>query len=467
MDQLGGSVDVFLDGGAAGGAASTIVDASRVTQAGGRVRIVREGAITRAQIQQLIGDELEPVVTAPTEPEEPAVPDAPEAPRGTASGAERIDGSADPDAAPAADAAPVVDASTDAGPTYPEFVEPADPTPADPTPADRPRPSPPRIRPRTPVTYYAAMAVVSAVITLVLSMVVMKLGYRYRLYPAIRARDVHTRPTPRLGGVAMFAGILVAFAVASQVSWFSLVFDRPGPVFAILGAALMIVVIGVLDDIYDLDWMIKLAGQILAAGLLAWQGVAISSLPIGGLTVGSSQMSIMLTIFAIVLVMNAVNFIDGLDGLVAGVAIIANGAFFLYSFLLSDTATGQTERFNLASLISAILIGACLGFLPFNWHPRSSSWATRARCSSASSWPRARSPSRARSTRTRRRSAARSCFPRSCRSSCPSRSSSSRCSTSPSRCSGASRPASRPSAPTASTCTTACSTWATRACTRR
>jgi UDP-GlcNAc:undecaprenyl-phosphate GlcNAc-1-phosphate transferase len=213
------------------------------------------------------------------------------------------------------------------------------------------------------VTYYAAMAVVSAVITLVLSMVVMKLGYRYRLYPAIRARDVHTQPTPRLGGVAMFAGILVAFAVASQVSWFGLVFDRPGPVIAILGAALMIVVIGVLDDVYDLDWMIKLAGQILAAGLLAWQGVAISSLPIGGLTVGSSQMSIMLTIFAIVLVMNAVNFIDGLDGLVAGVAIIANGAFFLYSFLLSDTATGQTERFNLASLISAILIGACLGFL--------------------------------------------------------------------------------------------------------
>ncbi|WP_316312595.1 L-threonylcarbamoyladenylate synthase, partial [Clavibacter michiganensis] len=82
VDQLGESVDVFLDGGAAGGAASTIVDASRVTQAGGRVRIVREGAITRAQIQQLIGDELEPVVTAPTEPEEPAVPDAPEAPRG-------------------------------------------------------------------------------------------------------------------------------------------------------------------------------------------------------------------------------------------------------------------------------------------------------------------------------------------------------------------------------------------------
>jgi tRNA threonylcarbamoyl adenosine modification protein (Sua5/YciO/YrdC/YwlC family) len=140
VDQLGESVDVFLDGGAAGGAASTIVDASRVTQAGGRVRIVREGAITRAQIQQLIGDELEPVVTAPTEPEEeaeqPPVPDELEAPRGIASGAERVDGSADP--VTASDA----DASSDAGPTYPEFVEPVDPTPADPTatepPADPP-----------------------------------------------------------------------------------------------------------------------------------------------------------------------------------------------------------------------------------------------------------------------------------------------------------------------------------------
>jgi L-threonylcarbamoyladenylate synthase len=122
VDQLGGPVEIFLDGGAAGGAASTIVDASRVTEAGGRVRIVREldlGAVTRAQIQQLIGDELEPVVTAPSEPTEgdaadgpsatdaatepgqsaepvlPA-PDEPETPRGIASGAERVDGSADP-----------------------------------------------------------------------------------------------------------------------------------------------------------------------------------------------------------------------------------------------------------------------------------------------------------------------------------------------------------------------------------
>ncbi|MBM7410334.1 tRNA threonylcarbamoyl adenosine modification protein (Sua5/YciO/YrdC/YwlC family) [Clavibacter michiganensis] len=152
VDQLGESVDVFLDGGAAGGAASTIVDASRVTQSGGRVRIVREGAITRAQIQQLIGDELEPVVAAPAEPEQPVVPDEPEAPRGTASGAERVDGSADPAAvAPTAETpAPDAAATADAGPTYPEFVEPGDATPVDPTPADPTATEPPADPPAHP-----------------------------------------------------------------------------------------------------------------------------------------------------------------------------------------------------------------------------------------------------------------------------------------------------------------------------
>ncbi|WP_150308439.1 MraY family glycosyltransferase [Planctomonas psychrotolerans] len=216
--------------------------------------------------------------------------------------------------------------------------------------------------------YYFAIVLVTAVVTTVLSVLIMKLGYRFRLYPKIRERDVHTRPTPRLGGVAMFGGVLVAFAVASQITWFDLVFARPGPIFAILGAALIIVLIGVADDLWELDWMIKLAAQIIAAGLLAWQGVAIASLPIGGLTVGSSYMSLIITVFAVVLVMNAINFIDGLDGLVAGVAIIANSTFFIYSVLLS-LEEGRTERFNLASLISAIIIGACIGFLPLNWHP--------------------------------------------------------------------------------------------------
>ena len=190
---------------------------------------------------------------------------------------------------------------------------------------------------------------------------------KYRLYPKIRERDVHTRPTPRLGGVAMFLGMVVAFGVASQVPELSLVFSDAGKVLGILGAALIIVLIGVADDIWDLDWVTKLAGQIIAAGVLAWQGVQLQTLPIGGQTIVSPYISLIITVLAVVLVMNAINFIDGLDGLVAGVALIANSVFFVYTYLLQLQA--QTEYFNLASLTSAVLVGACIGFLPLNFHP--------------------------------------------------------------------------------------------------
>lgn len=221
------------------------------------------------------------------------------------------------------------------------------------------------------MTLFVLLALVSAVVTFGLSIVVWKISLKYRLYPKIRERDVHTDPTPRLGGVAMFFGIVaafgVAYAVASQFAPLQLVFSNMGQVLAILGAALLIVLIGVADDIWDLDWMTKLAGQFIVAGLVAWQGVQIYSLPIGGITVGSSWMSILITVFTIVLVMNAINFIDGLDGLVAGVALIANGVFFIYTYLLS-VQTSPSNYFNLASLIAAVVVGACAGFLPLNWH---------------------------------------------------------------------------------------------------
>ncbi len=216
--------------------------------------------------------------------------------------------------------------------------------------------------------FYVLTALVAAGTAFVFSIVIWKLALKYRLHPAVRDRDVHTQPTPRLGGIAMFIGVLVAFAFASQVPWFDLVFADPGPILAILGSALIIVLVGVADDIWDLDWMTKLAAQIIAAGLLAWQGVAIVSLPIGGVAVGSSTMSLIGTILVVVVVMNAVNFIDGLDGLVAGVVIIGNGVFFLYTFVLTRVI-GEAEYFNLSALISVILVGACLGFLPLNWHP--------------------------------------------------------------------------------------------------
>ncbi|WP_307842554.1 MraY family glycosyltransferase [Salinibacterium sp. NG253] len=217
------------------------------------------------------------------------------------------------------------------------------------------------------MVFYFLIAGIAAMVTYALSLVVLKMSLKYKLYPQVRQRDVHTTPTPRLGGVAMFFGIVVAFAVASSFDNFSLIFDEPSKVFGLLGGALIVVVIGVADDIWDLDWLTKLAGQIIAAFVVAWPGVQLSTLPIGGKTIVSPHISIIITIFAIVLVMNAVNFIDGLDGLVAGVAIIASSVFFVYAYLLQGQA--QTEYFNLASLATAILIGACVGLLPVNFHP--------------------------------------------------------------------------------------------------
>jgi len=221
------------------------------------------------------------------------------------------------------------------------------------------------------IVFYVLVAGVAAVVTFALALLIWKLSSRYRLYPKIRARDVHTRPTPRLGGVAMFFGVLIAFAVGSQLPQLSIVFSEPGKILAVLGAAAIIVGIGVADDIWDLDWLTKLAGQIIAAALLAWQGVQIVQLP--GLQdtalLLSPYMFLAITVFAVVLVMNALNFIDGLDGLVAGVAIIANSVFFIYSYIVTYGPTDQSAYFNLPQFVSAVLIGACVGFLPLNWHP--------------------------------------------------------------------------------------------------
>lgn len=219
------------------------------------------------------------------------------------------------------------------------------------------------------IVFYLLVAGVSAIVTYVLALTILTLSHKYRLYPKIRERDMHSRPTPRLGGLAMFFGVIAAFAVASQVPALSIVFAEPVKVIGLLVAALLIVTLGFLDDMWDLDWLTKLAGQIIAAGVLAWSGTQIYTLPIfGGVVILPLSISLIVTVLTVVLVMNAINFIDGLDGLVAGVALIANGVFFIYSYLLAVDA-GNTAYFNLASLISAALIGACAGFLPLNFHP--------------------------------------------------------------------------------------------------
>lgn len=219
------------------------------------------------------------------------------------------------------------------------------------------------------MSFYVLTVVLTALATLGLTALVWRVGLRYRLYPEIRERDVHTTPKPRIGGVAMYLGVLAAFALSSQIPYFAIIWHDPATIWSILGACTLIVVVGVADDLWDLDWMIKLGAQFLAAGIVVgFGGVQILAIPFGDQVVFSSWVFFALAVLSIVVVMNAVNFIDGLDGLVAGVALIANAVFFVYTYLVARD-TGASSYFSLASFIAVVLVGVCAGFLPLNWNP--------------------------------------------------------------------------------------------------
>ena len=147
----------------------------------------------------------------------------------------------------------------------------------------------------------------------------------------------------------------------------SAVFDGSTTIVALLSGAAIIVILGVIDDKWGLDAPTKLAGQVLAAGVMAFQGVAIIWLPIGGTFVLDPLTSVLLTVIVVVVSINAINFVDGLDGLAAGIVAVAAGAFFVYAYVLSVEL--GLERATLATLVSVVLVGMGLGFLPNNLFP--------------------------------------------------------------------------------------------------
>jgi UDP-GlcNAc:undecaprenyl-phosphate GlcNAc-1-phosphate transferase len=183
----------------------------------------------------------------------------------------------------------------------------------------------------------------------------------------VRDRDVHAEPTPRLGGLAMLLGLLAGLLLASKLPMMKSVFSGGNQQWALLSGVAVIVILGIVDDKWGLDAPVKLAGQVLAAGLMAFQGIAVVWLPIGGTFVLDPLTSVLVTVLIVLVSINAINFIDGLDGLAAGIVAVAAGAFFAYSYLLSVEM--GVERATLATLVSALLVGMCLGFLPSNTFP--------------------------------------------------------------------------------------------------
>ena len=215
---------------------------------------------------------------------------------------------------------------------------------------------------------YLLVMILAAAITYLMVPALRRLALKMGAVSQVRARDVNTIPIPRLGGVAMYLGLLLSLLVASQIPYLYWVF-RPGSgVWGVLIGAGLMCLVGALDDIWQLDWYTKLAGEVLAAGVMAWQGVQLMSIPLMGLTVGSSRMSLFVTIIVVLVVVNAVNFMDGLDGLAAGIVGIAGLAFFAYSYYLARDASPDNYA-AVSSVVVAALVGVCLGFLPHNFHP--------------------------------------------------------------------------------------------------
>ncbi|MGX5212590.1 MraY family glycosyltransferase [Streptomyces violaceus] len=216
---------------------------------------------------------------------------------------------------------------------------------------------------------YLLTLCITAAVTYLLTGPVRKFAIVAGAMPEIRARDVHREPTPRLGGIAMFFGLCAGLLVADHLTNLSQVFEASNEPRALLSGAAVIWLIGVLDDKFEIDALIKLGGQMIAAGVMVVQGLTILWLPIPG--VGSVALSqgqgTLLTVALVVITINAVNFVDGLDGLAAGMVCIAAAAFFLYAYRIWYSY--GVEAAAPATLFSAILMGMCLGFLPHNMHP--------------------------------------------------------------------------------------------------
>ncbi|MDU0478420.1 MraY family glycosyltransferase [Staphylococcus chromogenes] len=224
-----------------------------------------------------------------------------------------------------------------------------------------------------PLREIGLVIVVAAAVVFMSTGLIRHVMVRYGRLADIRDRDVHTQPKPRLGGVAMYSGFLIAVFLADQLPALTRGFKPVTPEMdAVIWAGFAIVLVGVLDDLYELDALTKLIGQLAGAVLMSLLGLSWTLLyvPFGGGTtvvLDQVQSTILTTVFTVTL-MNAINFVDGLDGLAAGLGMIAGMAILAFSLTVLHDQGGTVSAYPPA-IISAALVGICLGFLPHNFEP--------------------------------------------------------------------------------------------------
>jgi UDP-GlcNAc:undecaprenyl-phosphate/decaprenyl-phosphate GlcNAc-1-phosphate transferase len=230
-----------------------------------------------------------------------------------------------------------------------------------------------------PIREYLLTGLTAAVVTFLLVGPVRVLALRLGAVAWPRGRDVHVTPTPRWGGLAMLGGVLAGVGMAYQLPALRLAFDNNAyEMLGVFGAAVLLAGVGALDDRYELDALTKFAGQTTAAGILVIFGVqwTVFYVPWGGGGTGVSgsllilgqEQGVLLTVLVTVALVNAMNFVDGLDGLAAGIGMIAAAATGLFAIGLVLRVGNDPSAYSPA-LIAAVLAGACLGFLPHNFNP--------------------------------------------------------------------------------------------------
>ena len=212
---------------------------------------------------------------------------------------------------------------------------------------------------------YLVTVLLAAIITYLLTPLVRDLAMIAGAVTAIRSRDVHLEPTPRWGGLAMWLSMALTLVIVNYLPLVHKSFGSEATGIFLSGT--FILLLGLLDDRFDLDPITKFAGQALAAGILLIYGVQILWLPINGITTLPTNIGQLLTILFVMVVINAINFVDGLDGLATGIIMICAASFFAFSYLLA--VINGLNRAGAPSLITAVVIGLCLGFLPHNFHP--------------------------------------------------------------------------------------------------
>jgi len=216
---------------------------------------------------------------------------------------------------------------------------------------------------------YLFIGVIAALVTFVSTPFVVKLATRMNWVVAPDERRVHKVPTPDVGGIAMFLGFIVALAIAWKMGRFSPVFDNNSEPLGVLLAAILIFATGLIDDIREISSPAKVTGTVIAGLVLVYFGATMFyfRVPFLDVFVLSNDWIPLITILWLMGMSQAINLIDGLDGLAAGIVAIAAASFFLYSRRLDDL--GALAQPNMGPLIAIIALGVCVGFLPHNFNP--------------------------------------------------------------------------------------------------